>query len=70
MPRLPIEPHEAHCDARCYQACVEVAPAITVNPDSAVETAMVLAQLRRECEQRRHACVDCLDRLRQAKVIR
>ncbi len=65
-----MELHDARCDARCYQACIEAAPLITVNPDSAVETAMVLAQLRRECEQRRHACVECLDRLRQAKLIR
>lgn len=74
----PPDPVPAQCDPRCFEACDVLVPAWRpVDPDSPEAwdelPGQVLIPARRRlwnCEGHRQACVQCLDRLRDAGVIR
>lgn len=75
-------PVEAQCDAVCYAPCVDPetkdtgirweGPALQPTTTDALEGDVIpqLAGKLRECDVNRQACVKCLDRLEQNKVIR
>lgn len=74
----PPDPVPAQCDPRCFEACDIRLPAWRpVDPESPEAwdelpgQVLVPARLRLwNCEGHRQACVQCLDRLRDAGVIR
>lgn len=79
-PPIPhrAEPVPAQCDSLCYQPCdVRIPPWQPTDPDSPAawdelpDQVLIPARLRLwTCEQHRQACERCLDRLREAGVIR
>lgn len=72
------EPVPAQCDARCYQPCdTTIPPWRPADPDSPAawdelpDQVLIPARaLLESCEAHRKACARCLDRLREAEVIR
>lgn len=74
----PPEPVPAQCDPRCFESCdVRIPPWTPPDPDSPEAwdlvpgQVLIPARLRLErCEAHRWACAQCLDRLRDAGVIR
>ena len=64
------EPLALQTDASCFAPCTEAAVPITANPDSAVVTAITEHEYRKQCELRRRACADALQRGITAGVIR
>lgn len=74
----PPEPVPAQCDPRCFEPCDDRLPAWRPADPESPEAwdelpGQVLIPARRRlwsCEGHRQACVQCLDRLRDAGVIR
>ena len=58
------------CDERCEERCTERAAPVTDDPDSLLAALGELTRIIATCDARRDACVQCLDILRGAGVIR
>ena len=57
---------DLQCDARCFAPCTERPDRITEDPASEDDALAVLAGHRKQCEERRSLCAECIERGRAA----
>lgn len=64
-PDIKVEkpaPFNANCRPLCREKCDEPMLGVTADPDSAIAAKKNEHILRMKCDERRDACVQCLDR--------
>jgi len=62
-------PLEAHCSAECFGVCSKIPKWGDGNRDTEDALLKLARLVIKECEARRGACAQCLDRLKESKVI-
>lgn len=63
---LHPDKYKSNCDSQCYADCDEKVPEITKNPDSARFSLALSEAYRAACRVRHKACVECIQRAKDA----